>query len=143
MKPPPDSSCSPLRKVLAAARYFMQPPPDSSCSPFQILCAATYRYLVHPLPDISCSCMNYPEGAAKTIRQLHELYGGGCMNYPVQAAPTIRQLHELSVEGCSNFLGGAAPTICGELHQLSGGGRREKCCLRGLRGNILKKLKHI
>ena len=61
------------------------------------------------------------------------------MNYPVQAAPTIRQLHELSVEGCSNFLGGAAPTIRGGLHQLSGGGLREKCCFRGLRVKVLKK----
>ena len=63
------------------------------------------------------------------------------MKYPVKAAPTIRQLHELSVWGCTNFPGGAARTIRGGLHQLSGGGLREKCSFRGLRVKILKEKK--
>ena len=61
------------------------------------------------------------------------------MKYPWGAAPTIRQLHELSVGGCTNYPEGAARTIRGGLHELSGGGLREKHYFGGLRVKILKK----
>ena len=65
------------------------------------------------------------------------------MKYLWVAAPTIRQLHELSVGGCTNYPGGAAPTICGGLHELYGGGLKEKPYFGGLRVQICKKFKQI